>query len=251
MPTKKERSKQRKEAKAASESQRREEQKKEALLAAIVASLRNDTGAGGNSSLPNNHFRAPFFSPLTAHIMNAINHSSHNVSMTELVQQGSECATQQIVQYENQVLSDTKKNELVSITPTVLDFLKRCEDEAFEDVIVDIGGGTVSLNSGDLKSPSTWVKVIATITDLVPSCRMQIIENIEPLVRCMCNDTKRVLFKNNKHWIESIVPFVVVISRMIIHNNNPESSGMITKLLLTNDDLTRRIVQWGFWEKYR
>ena len=252
MPTKKERSKQRKEAKAASESQRREE-RREAALAAIVASLRDDSAGGnrgGNSSVPNNRFRqSPFFSPLTAHIVRALNRPSRTESTTELFQRGSEWATQQIIHYE--VLSDTKKNELVSITPTVLDFLKRCENETFEDTMVNIGGGTVSLNSGDLRSPSRWVKVIANITVLVPSCYMQIIENIGPLVRCMCNDTKRLFFKSNKHWIESIVPFIGFISRMIIRNNNPMSSGMITKLLLDNDDLTKSIVQWGFWEKYR
>ena len=112
---------------------------------------------------------------------------------------------------------------------------------------------------GNLPSPSSWINILMTADELEPSCRMQIAQNIGPLVRCMCADTKRVFYNNKKHWRESIVLFVDLITRMIDrahdqemnHDVNDENK-MIVDTLLQHEGLLRSIVQWGFWgEEYR
>jgi len=119
----------------------------------------------------------------------------------------------------------------------VLNFLKRCEDETFDKVISDVGG--------NLKTPTTWLKVIesAVIND---DCEEEkIVQNIGPLVRCMCNDTTRLFFKSNKHWTEAIPIFAELILHMIGFCNNVDT------LFLHHEGLLSTIVQWGFWESHR
>ena len=93
----------------------------------------------------------------------------------------------------------------------VLDTLKLCEVKTFDKVMaaLSLRGG------GDSTSPSTWIKVLLKAHQFEPRCRLQIAQNIGPLVSCMCGDTKRVFFKSNKHWRQSILPFVELISILI------------------------------------
>jgi len=74
--------------------------------------------------------------------------------------------------------------EQSGILSTVLKFLRRCEDDTFVKVMLDVGG--------DLKTPRSWVRVLVKANALEESCRLQIAQSIGPLVRCMCNDTKRI-----------------------------------------------------------
>ena len=112
-----------------------------------------------------------------------------------LVQKGNKFATEALI------LSLDKKTdmsfEINAVLPSVLGFLQKCEHETFGKVIVGIGG--------DLSSPSTWIRLLLRTSMSKPSCCMQIAENIGPVVRCMCKDSKRLFFKSNKHWRESIV----------------------------------------------
>ena len=77
------------------------------------------------------------------------------------------------------------------ILSAVLDFLKRCENDTFDKVMAEVGG--------NLSTPSIWIEVLLKADELEPSCRMQIAQNIGPLVKCMCADVKRVFFNNKKH----------------------------------------------------
>ena len=64
----------------------------------------------------------------------------------------------------------------------VLDALKLCENTTFDKVMA-----TLSLRGGgDLTSPSTWIKVLLKAHQFEPRCRLQIAQNIGPLVSCMC-----------------------------------------------------------------
>ena len=137
--------------------------------------------------------------------------------------------------------------EQSGIVSTVLKFLKRCEDMTFAKVMLDVGGG--------LKMPRSWVRILMKAEVQEPSCRLHIAENIGPLVRCMCNDTKRQFFKSNKHWADTIQAFVCLIHNMILScfNNSDETEGKkIIDTLLNYEGLLSSIVQWGFWdEEYR
>jgi len=128
----------------------------------------------------------------------------------------------------------------------VLDFLRRCEEETFQQVLSSVGG--------DLKSPSVWIKILAKGCYIEPSCKLQIAENIGPLVRCMCNDTERLLFKSNRLWRQGIVGFVNLVSNI---TQRQEKDGrvieniQIVEALLQHEGLLRSIVQMGFWLEYR
>jgi len=47
---------------------------------------------------------------------------------------------------------------------------------------------------GDLESPVMWIKVLLFGAVHVESCKLQIAQNIGPLVNCFCNDTERLFF---------------------------------------------------------
>ena len=96
----------------------------------------------------------------------------------------------------SQTISLDVNRVLKDVVPVVLDFLKRCEDETFDDVIANAGKRGVG---GDLISPVSWVSALLTAVSREPSCRIEIAQNIGPLVRCMCADTKRVFFNSKKH----------------------------------------------------
>ena len=133
------------------------------------------------------------------------------------------------------------------VLSVALNFLQRCEDETFAEVMLDVGGG-------DLISPESWIRILWRAATESSSCRTQIVSNIGTLVKCMCDDTKRQLFKSNKHWREGVLPFVQLISEMIYNSYQSDDSvdKTIITLLLQNKELLTSIVQWGFWrDDYR
>jgi len=144
-----------------------------------------------------------------------------------------------------------------NVLPVILDFLKRCEDETFDVVLADARTSKTSSTSeavgGDLVSPSTWIKVLA-VEDWEQMFRLEIVQNIGPLVRCMCNDTERLFFKSNKHWREGIAEFVDLIYKIVrtsCNTDDPEDKKITSALLLQHEGLLSSIVQWGFWKDHR
>ena len=134
------------------------------------------------------------------------------------------------------------------VLPVVLVLLQRCEDEKFDEVMAHVSKDCDV--GGDLDTPSTWIKILLTAISRDPSCHLQVVQNIGPLVRCMCGDTKRVFFKSNKHWKEAILSFVELIDVMIMGRNESGSgTESIVDTLLQNEGLLRTIVQWEFWEE--
>jgi len=77
------------------------------------------------------------------------------------------------------------------ILSSTLNFLKRCEDETFEVLILNV---VRVFPSKRLKSPSLWIKVLSKAVELE---RLQIAKHIGPLVKVksMCDDTNRLFFK--------------------------------------------------------
>ena len=146
--------------------------------------------------------------------------------------------------YERLFTSVGVSFESGGILSAVFNFLKRSEDMTFGEVLASVGG--------DLATPSTWIKLIMKASKLEePSCRLQIVQNIGPLVKCMCSDTKRVFFKSNKHWGEAIMHFVELIWYMF-DSTTEESNDTCARLnivgtLLMHEGLLSTIVQWGFW----
>ena len=132
------------------------------------------------------------------------------------------------------------------VLPVVLTFLQRCEDDTFAKVLLDAGGG-------NLRSSATWINILLRV---VPeeSSRLQVAQNIGPLIRCMCNDTKRMFFKSNKQWRDGILPFVKLISKMMNKWSSTcytQNEFKIIKVLLQHDEFLPSIIQWGFWDEER
>ena len=134
--------------------------------------------------------------------------------------------------------------EQSGILSTVLKFLKRCEDDTFVKVMLDVGGG-------NLTTPKSWVRILIKAEVQEESCRLQIAQSIGPLVRCMCNDTKRRFFKSNKYWVGTIHAFGCLIHNMILKavDNSDKNGKIIIDTLLQYEGLLISIVQWGFWDK--
>jgi len=132
--------------------------------------------------------------------------------------------------------------EQSGILSIVLDFLNWCEDDTFHQVVSSVGG--------DLKSPASWIDILVSACIAEPGCTLQIVENISPLVRCMCNDTERQLFKSNKHWKQGIVSFVNLITNVTEYNVY-EDKKVIVEALLQHEGLLTSIVQWGCWKDHR
>jgi len=130
------------------------------------------------------------------------------------------------------------------VLSVVLVFLKRCEDESFNNLVN-------TNRSGTIQSPSHWINLLQKATLQEPSCRLQIAENICPLVKCMCNDMTRLFFKSNKHWKEAMLSFVGLIYNMIHSCTADNSDKKIVYALIQNEGLLRSIIQWGYWGQHR
>lgn len=127
----------------------------------------------------------------------------------------------------------------------VLEFLKRCEDETFDQVLSSVGG--------DLKSPAIWIHMLSTGSVNEPRCKLQIAESIGPLVRCFCNDIERIFFKSNKHWREGIAVFVSLVANVMKKNTADTTleNEKIIDTMLQYDGLVTSIVQMRFWSEHR
>ena len=115
--------------------------------------------------------------------------------------------------------SNTGSNILLEesgILTTALDFLYKCEYETFGNVLaVHDSVGEVLGYGGKLESPASWIRILQKAMFQQRDCALRIAMNIDPLIRCMCNDTERLFFKSNKHWREGIVEFVKLLWFMI------------------------------------
>jgi len=146
-------------------------------------------------------------------------------------------ATESLISEKNNPLDLSYEDS--GILTTVLNFLKRCEDETFNRVIRSV--------KGDLVSPSVWIKVLVRVDASEPSSGLEIAKNIGPLVRCMCNDTERFFFKSNKYWGNCMLVFAELIYKMILRRNNVRNEKV--EQLLQYEGLLESIVQWGYWKK--
>ena len=142
------------------------------------------------------------------------------------------------------------------ILSSVLGFLGTCEHETFDGVMADAGGnvlvsnGTIVHIGGNLDTPSRWIRVLFRAGELEPDCMMQIVENISPLVKCMCNDMARLFFQSNRHWKEGIESFVRLIGSMISKSIRT-TDREVANTLLQYEGLLTSIVQWIFWKDHR
>ena len=104
-------------------------------------------------------------------------HPENKKYILQLVQNGNAPTTQGLLAYDIPAADFSLKDS--GVLSVVLVFLKRCEDESFNNLVN-------TNRSGTLQSPSHWINLLQKATLQKPSCRLQIAENIGPLVKCMC-----------------------------------------------------------------
>ena len=140
-------------------------------------------------------------------------------------------------------------------------FLDNCEDNTFEKVVADSRAlGSVSVPSGavisitggwDLHSPSLWIKVLCRAAELEPTCQVEIANSINPLVRCMGNDTDRLFFKSTDHWKEGVEASVCLVYNMIINSTDDDLRRKVITAFLSYEDFIPTFVKIGFWKDQR
>jgi len=163
------------------------------------------------------------------------------VALSRRISKADNDATVDLILSRDELLSNASGEITklgVDIVSNVLNFLKCCQDETFDEVLASVGG--------DLFYPSTWVQALIVIAENIKSSRMQIIQTISPLVSCMCNDMERLFFKSNEHWGLGIKRFAQLVVTLIQFEDDE-----IVHSLLNHDGLLRDIIQWGFWGEYR
>ena len=100
----------------------------------------------------------------------------------ELVRRGNNVATEWLAADDGSMSFDS--DELLS---SVLNFLQRCEDETFGEVMASTGG--------DLATPSLWIQLLYKTSRIKePSYILQIANNIGPIWSDACAMIRNVYF---------------------------------------------------------
>jgi len=131
---------------------------------------------------------------------------------------------------------------LISVT---LGFLSQCEHEDFNDMV-----GRVK---GNLQTPVYWITILAHLGNL-EQCKLEIANGIQAVIRCLCDDTKRLFFKSNKYWHEAVGEFAILLLCLL----RPSSADLSLKVttttvynLLQSEGFLESIVQKQFWSSHR
>ena len=130
----------------------------------------------------------------------------------------------------------------------VFGFLKQCEHGDFSDMVDKV--------QGDQRTPADWIMILSHLST-VEQCKLEIACGIEAIVRCLCDDTKRLFFKSNKYWHEAVPPFLSLLSNLLRPSSGDVSSNVSTEaaavydILLQSKGSFESIVQKHFWSSHR
>ena len=113
------------------------------------------------------------------------------------------------------------------LIPTVLELVGRCK-ESFTDVLVDLGAKDE--DTSFVAMPSIWVGLLSNLAGTFPTvrddCIIEIAEGISgDLMKCMLDDTKRVLFNSNMYWHNTLFMFMTLLMNLL------ETEGRVQGIL--------------------
>ena len=155
---------------------------------------------------------------------------------------------------------------LVSV---VLGLLNKCREVDIVDIVDTEGSfpfnGTMVKSRGELlegyvSTPTVWVDILLRLAASEKSlginkmriCRVEIANGIKPLVECVCDDTKRELFKSTQHWYDVFLPFVTLVYWLIGRKCDPDYTGDVTiPILIEYKGLLETMVRCIFWAQER
>ena len=131
-------------------------------------------------------------------------------------------------------------NGLVSV---VLGFLSQCEHEDFNDVVNKV--------KGNLRTPVDWIEILLNLSTF-ERCKLEIANGIQAVIRCLCDDTKRLFFKSKKYWHQAGPPFLVLISNLLAsYDSSNVTAANVSNILLKNEGFLENMIQKSFWSSYR
>jgi hypothetical protein len=133
-------------------------------------------------------------------------------------------------------------NGLVSV---LLGFLTQCVHEDFNDVVKKV--------KGNLRTPVDWIEILAHL-GLYEQCKVEIASGIQTVIRCLCDDSKRLFFKSNKYWHEAMPPFLTLVSNLLVPSEDKPSNAItvtVYSVLLQYEGFLESIVEKNFLSSYR
>jgi hypothetical protein len=133
-------------------------------------------------------------------------------------------------------------NGLLSV---LLGFLSQCEHEDFNDVVNKV--------KGNLRTPADWMEILMKLSTF-KQCKVEIANGIQAVLRCMCDDNKRLFFKSNKYWHEAMPTFAALVSDLLSSSDDLSTkvtASTVCHILLQNEGFLESIVHRCFWTSYR
>jgi len=133
-------------------------------------------------------------------------------------------------------------NGLISV---ILGFLSQCEHEDFNHLVDKV--------KGNLRTPLDWMEILVYYS-IFEQCRVEIANGIQAVVRCLCDDTKRLFFKSNKYWHQALSHFVTLLSSLIgslDHSSSEVTASTVCHILLQNEGFLENMIQKTVWSLYR
>jgi hypothetical protein len=133
-------------------------------------------------------------------------------------------------------------NGLISV---ILGFLSQCEHEDFNHLVDKV--------KGNLRTPLDWMEILVYYS-IFEQCRVEIANGIQAVVRCLCDDTKRLFFKSNKYWHQALSHFVTLLSSLIgsLDDSSSEvTASTVCHILLQNEGFLENMIQKTVWSLYR
>jgi len=142
----------------------------------------------------------------------------------------------------NSLLLDLVFNGLI---PVILGLLRQCEHKEFNEMVKKV--------KGNLRTPVDWIEILAHLGN-VEQCKLEIANGIQAVIRCLCDDSKRLFFMSNKYWHEAVPLFFDLLLNLLQSSGDSSSkvtASTVSNILLQNEGFLDSVVQTAFWSSYR
>ena len=142
----------------------------------------------------------------------------------------------------NSLLLDLVDNGLI---PVILGLLRQCEHKEFNEMVKKV--------KGNLQTPADLIVILVSYSS-GEQFKMEIANGIQAIVRCLCDDSKRLFFMSNKYWNEAVPLFFDLVLNLLSSSDDSSSkvtASTVSNILLQNEGFLDSVVQTAFWSSYR
>ena len=180
-----------------------------------------------------------------------VNNNSHNTKQVANIMKNFRKCKKDAVKIVLSILDagecDSFRLGLVDngLIPVILGFLSQCEHEDFNEMVKKV--------KGNLRTPVDWIEILAHLGN-VEQCKLEIANGIQAVVHCLCDDSKRLFFKSNKHWHDAVTTFVGLVTGWLFSSDDLASkvtASTVVNILLQNEGFLESMVHRCFWTSYR